>query len=420
MEILYRSVLVGVIIWFFAPTSVASDDVYRLGTGDSISFSVITFPELNRTIQIDVDGRVFLPLIGVFAAEGRSLDELRSEVELNLVTNPTSLPQRAAGEPLGKLSASDIIIDISEYRPVYVSGAVASPSVITFRPGMTVRQAIAQAGGIGLLSGELDETRLMEITAQRDELTSLIAARTERLVRLRQDLEKLMNESGSEASRVSAAEDPPPLSSLAGLSEVSEAWLQAREAQRAGERQLLSTTKKELVERMQVLDELMKISDETVALRESEYERLLDLRKRGISTENAVSQAQEGVLQASSRALDTSDEFLRIRSLIAETESQQSSTEAQSRVALLEAMDQELFELVRLRSRRASLDRNLHTAGFRSEEDADTRLIFRNFVNGRNPESVAVEPSDVLSPGDVIEVIIERATDTTGKSPGNL
>ena len=100
----------------------------------------------------------------------------------------------------------------------------------------------------------------MEIRDQREELASLIAARTERLVRLRQDLAQLMNENESEASRVSAAKDPLP-SSLADVSEVSEAWLQAREAQRASERQLLSTTINQLVERMQVLDELIKISD---------------------------------------------------------------------------------------------------------------------------------------------------------------
>jgi polysaccharide export outer membrane protein len=42
-------------------------------------------------------------------------------------------------------------ITIAEYRPVYVSGDVAKPGELPFRPGLTVRQAIALAGGYDVL-----------------------------------------------------------------------------------------------------------------------------------------------------------------------------------------------------------------------------------------------------------------------------
>ena len=41
-----------------------------------------------------------------------------------------------------------VAVDVSEYSPVYVSGDVSKPGAYPFRPGITIRQAIAIAGGI--------------------------------------------------------------------------------------------------------------------------------------------------------------------------------------------------------------------------------------------------------------------------------
>jgi polysaccharide export outer membrane protein len=45
------------------------------------------------------------------------------------------------------ISPDEVILTVAEYRPIYLDGDVANPGTQPYRPGMTVRQAIALAGG---------------------------------------------------------------------------------------------------------------------------------------------------------------------------------------------------------------------------------------------------------------------------------
>lgn len=44
------------------------------------------------------------------------------------------------------VTPDQVMLANSEFRPVYLNGDVAKPGEQTFRPGMTVRQAVALAG----------------------------------------------------------------------------------------------------------------------------------------------------------------------------------------------------------------------------------------------------------------------------------
>ena len=43
---------------------------------------------------------------------------------------------------------SEVVVEVSEYSPLYVNGDISKPGVYPYRPGMTVRQAVAVAGGV--------------------------------------------------------------------------------------------------------------------------------------------------------------------------------------------------------------------------------------------------------------------------------
>lgn len=389
-----------------ATPAFAAGDLYRLAAGDSLFFSILSFPDLSRTVQVGVDGRVFLPIVGSLSVEGRSLDEIRSEIEVMFLSDPLPFAELTASGQAGSLDAARFMIDIAEYRPVYISGAVANPGQVQFRPGMTVRQATVISGGIGLAREGTDESRLLSVRRQFEEVSSEIAARNERIERLRRDLAQVLQENDGDAevlSSPSVIED-----------DITEQWLEARAAQRSIEAQQLTATLGQLVERLTVLRELQRISEATTTVREAEYERLLDLRSRGISTENAVRDAQEGVLQASSRALETSAELLRLESLISETQSLDASKEINSWVELIEAIDRELFELSRLNTRKTALNRDLllyGQAAENDEEEAAPVIIYLRYPGGGGDEPIPVEPGDVLAPGDVIEVVITETAD---------
>ena len=83
------------------------------------------------------------------------LDELRAAARLSLISvrSDHELPGDAArwSDVVLPDSAPDALPDatlqVVEYPPIFVAGAVATPGQYAFRPGMTVLQAVAIGGG---------------------------------------------------------------------------------------------------------------------------------------------------------------------------------------------------------------------------------------------------------------------------------
>ncbi|MFC6746256.1 polysaccharide biosynthesis/export family protein [Methylobacterium persicinum] len=111
---------------------------YRLGPGDVVEVSVLGVQDYRRRVTVDVDGAVALPLVGEIPAEGLAVGDLRRRITEGLVAG------RALKNP-------DVTVELVEYRPFYVSGDVARPGAIPYRPGLTARVAVALAGGYDAL-----------------------------------------------------------------------------------------------------------------------------------------------------------------------------------------------------------------------------------------------------------------------------
>ncbi|MEM6825901.1 MAG: polysaccharide biosynthesis/export family protein [Pseudomonadota bacterium] len=385
-------------------TIATAQSTYRLAAGDTLAFSVLQFPELTRNVGIGIDGEVFLPLIGGVNASGKTLEELRMNVEEILRREPVRLPDPGGSDIRRTIQFEEFVIDVAEYRPVYVTGAVSDPGEVVFRPGMTVRQAIARAGGIGAAE-DVDEIRLLDFRTRRDDAAAQILARRDRVSRLRADLRQLLEGTALKAAGMEAPSDAAILAETAEMPEVGQAWLQARNALRDAERTQLETTLSDMFERLDVLEDLQRISEETVQVTEDELARVTDLRDRGIGTADSVNDAREDVLQASSRSLDTANELLRLKELITETENLLTSTEIESRVEIIDAIEEELFELARLEGRVTTLDRNMRLFGQVTEDTADEFLV-RSFPGG-GTEPRIVSPGEQLMPGDVIEILLQ-------------
>jgi len=123
---------------------------YRLDVGDVVGISVFGVPELQTRAKIDVDGDISFPLIGTIKIAGSTVEEVRDKLRKLLGDEVLLHAPVKDGNNTGRIGASEIMIEIAEYRPVYVIGAVAKPGERPFRPGLTVRQAIALAGGSGV------------------------------------------------------------------------------------------------------------------------------------------------------------------------------------------------------------------------------------------------------------------------------
>ena len=126
----------------FSPTGVgAVDDAYVVGPGDKLRLTVWGAAEFALELDVDAQGRVFVPNVGQFLASGKRLSTLTSEMRnflsrsyAGLSTNPPTV---------------FMDLSVAALRPVqvYVLGEVAQPGGYTVAPNATGFNVLYATGG---------------------------------------------------------------------------------------------------------------------------------------------------------------------------------------------------------------------------------------------------------------------------------
>jgi polysaccharide biosynthesis/export protein VpsN len=106
---------------------------YKLGSGDLIRITVFDEPDLSIDVRLSDAGTVSYPFLGELRASGNTLGHFESIVTKGLQGSYLVKP--------------NVTVSILEYRPFYVNGEVEEAGGFAFVPGITVRGAIALAGG---------------------------------------------------------------------------------------------------------------------------------------------------------------------------------------------------------------------------------------------------------------------------------
>jgi len=107
---------------------------YRLGSGDVVSIRVLGEDDLKREkIRLSDAGTISFPIIGEIRVLGKRVVELETLIADGL---------------RGKYLLNPVVsVTIEEYRPIFVNGQVEKSGAFPFQPGLTVRKAVALAGG---------------------------------------------------------------------------------------------------------------------------------------------------------------------------------------------------------------------------------------------------------------------------------
>ena len=186
--------LVGEIEVMGRTASVVSEDLrQRLGRDFLVEPQVAVTVETHRSHPVLVQGAIRQPdryflsrpttLLDILAEAGGILVE-RSSQEVHLMRDDDSDPViirldplMSSGEGNIQLRAGDIIY-VPENEVVYVSGQVVSPGAVTWRDGLTIFQAVTEAGGASpganmrrayiLRGGERIEVNLRRVIRGRD------------------------------------------------------------------------------------------------------------------------------------------------------------------------------------------------------------------------------------------------------------
>jgi len=117
----------------FQPPTTSIAETYKLGTGDKLRVIVYGEDDLGGTFDVDGNGFISLPLIGQVKVSGLSATQVERAITLKFSD--------------GYLKEPRVNVEVTQYRPFYVLGEVNRPGSYPYTDGMSVQNAVADAGG---------------------------------------------------------------------------------------------------------------------------------------------------------------------------------------------------------------------------------------------------------------------------------
>jgi polysaccharide biosynthesis/export protein len=114
-----------------------STEDYVIGVDDILAINVWKEPDLSRTLPVRPDGKITLPLLGDVQAAGKTPNKLQHELHDSLAVF-VAVPEVA------------VIVQEVKSLKFNIVGQVARPGSYSLSESVTVLDAIAQAGGLGI------------------------------------------------------------------------------------------------------------------------------------------------------------------------------------------------------------------------------------------------------------------------------
>ena len=154
---------------------------YLIHANDELEIKFPFYQQLDDQMRVRPDGKIQVQLAGTLQAEGLSPEELKLELrqrympylkepELTvIVRSATSQAIRTAtGTARGGMSGLQPIVSLRSFQTpqVFVTGEVARAGMLAYTPGLTLLQALAEAGG-HLPSGDVTKIVILRKTADQ-------------------------------------------------------------------------------------------------------------------------------------------------------------------------------------------------------------------------------------------------------------
>lgn len=121
----------------FTSAADPNSKAYKVGPRDVLEITVFNVKELSTTVQVSEAGTITYPLAGEIVAGNKTAREIEQELT------------RILGAKYLQNPAITVFVKEHNSQRVTVEGNVAKPGVVPMAGGMTLLQAVAQAGGLG-------------------------------------------------------------------------------------------------------------------------------------------------------------------------------------------------------------------------------------------------------------------------------
>lgn len=391
-----------------ASLAVAADtsSLYRISPGDTVEIGIASIADRTQRAVVQVDGTIVLPEVGAVSVGGLTRPELQSRMQTILPTKIFHVRAPDGREQMAVVRPSDVTATIAEYRPIYVTGDVLTPGQQAYRPLMTVRQAIAVAGGFSLLRARTNQAGPDPIDLRRD--YEMIWGEYTReyfhSARLRAELDKQEN----------FDTQPPQGSPLApalaaGLAKAEAEALKLSLNNFKQEQSFIEKGANDAAAQIETLTKRAQDEAAGVKADEDDLQQVTKAFKAGNLTNNRLADVRRAVLLSSTRALETSVELMRTQRQQEDFVRQIERNENQRRIGLLNELRDTEVRLADIGTRLRAASQKLQPLGataaplsIAGETVRAQMTIVRN-VDGQWRKQASDEDTEV-APGDTIEV----------------
>ncbi len=382
---------------------------YQLEIGDVVEFAATGDPGLTSRAMIGVDGAITLPLVGQMQARGLSLTELRTRIQKSIVSK-VYRRRGADGEGFpSTLAPDEVSLRIAEFRPVYLNGDVSKPGEISFRPGMTVRQGVALAGGYDIMRFRMSNP-FLEQADLRSEYESMLLE----LARTKALQQRLATELANKTGMDDAVLTVFPIGAKASsrILELESNQLTLRNALHRKNREYLESGIRSADRRIAVLTEQQDKEKAGQIADEEDFQRAEASLKRGNAPITRVMDARRTILLSSTRLLQTIALRFQVEREREELNSRLAKLDDENRTAIFselrEAQAKEELATSRLR---AVTDKLAYVGMVRSQlvsgVDAKPRIVIIR-RNEHGSKRIEAEEESELTPGDVVEIMLQK------------
>jgi protein involved in polysaccharide export with SLBB domain len=145
------------------PIQVPQEDT-TLGPGDVFEVRVFGEKDLSAKYQVGPDGSIRFPFLGLLDVGGKDADEVANEIRSRLVEGKFMVDPHVS-----------VFVEQSNSKRLSVLGAVARPGTFPIVPGMTVVQAVSNAGGFTPLASKDDTVVTRRINGKLERYRILVS-----------------------------------------------------------------------------------------------------------------------------------------------------------------------------------------------------------------------------------------------------
>lgn len=384
-----------------------------LNIGDTLKVRITGLAELDFEARVQEDGTIDLDWMGTFAAAGQEINALEDELQRSAQGKIVKQYSRDGAMYILQLEETDVHLTRTAYAGIVVAGNVRNPGAYAFDAGMTVRDAVAIAGG-AVPSTFIDSSTISAEQLLRWQSDADVAAQRAAAARI------LIWRLTAEINEDYALQPPdyammPVNDATAGhLIDQQRQIMLLNHDNESGERAYFKEAEDQALERIEILQEQQQNLTAALEADTAEEQRIGDLVERGLVPSNSITDVRRSTALSATRLLELEESLARAQLDVTRLQRETQAYD-QRRLAGLYVQKQSAETQLQDATRELQL-LSRYLGGAVATADSSGALpeyemhavAYRRAGTGRS--AVPLDEDGLLSPGDTLDVTLDQIT----------